>query len=526
MSVLVSGVRVGLLEDQEDRWQRALEKAGIPAGEVLSRRVAKRSVDARHKDRISFIYTVELEVRDESRIRTGAEVRLHAPCRLETEPGSLPMESRPVIAGFGPAGMFCGLLLAREGYRPLILERGEAMEDRVRTVESFFRGGAFRGESNVQFGEGGAGTFSDGKLTTRISDPRCEFILREFVRFGGPEELLWEAKPHVGTDRLRQVVTALRQEVERLGGEVRFGVKLEDITVRNGALAGLRAGGQEFPAQNLVLAVGHSARDTFAMLRGRGLVLAPKPFSVGVRIEHLQSEIDRGLYGPMAGHPLLPKGEYQLSRRDAGGKAVYTFCMCPGGVVVPAASEGGTVVTNGMSDYLRDGPNANSALVASVDGEDFGADPMEAVAWQAELERRAWALTGSCRAPAQTAGRFLSGKPGFDAGRVAPSYALGVEGADFGRLFPPRVVEQLRLGLRVFGRRLPGFDAPDSFLTGPETRTSSPVRLLRDGAGEALGFRGIWPCGEGSGYAGGIMSAAADGLRTAEELIRRYKPFA
>ena len=526
MSVLVSGVRVGLMEDQEDRWQRALEKAGIPGGEVVSRRMVKRSVDARRKDRIAFIYTIGFEVKDEGRVRTGPEVRLHTPCSLDTAPGHSPMGSRPVIAGFGPAGMFCGLLLAQKGYRPLILERGEAMENRVETVGAFFRDGVLREDSNVQFGEGGAGTFSDGKLTTRINDPRCEYVLEQFVRLGGPEELLWEAKPHVGTDRLRQVVVALRKEIEGLGGEVRFGVKLDDITVKNGALAGISAGGEAVAAENLILAVGHSARDTFAMLRQRGLELAAKPFSVGVRIEHLQEDIDRGLYGAMAGHPLLPKGEYQLSSRNSQGQAVYTFCMCPGGVVVPAASVAETVVTNGMSNYLRDGRNANAALVASVDDRDFGGDPMEAMAWQEALEKTAWSLTGSYRAPAQTAGRFLEGKPGFVLGRVEPTYAIGVEGADFARLFPPRVLEQLRLGLRAFGRRLPGFDAPDSFLTGPETRTSSPVRILRDEEGQARGIRGIWPCGEGSGYAGGIMSAAVDGLRTAQALMGRYKPFA
>ncbi len=526
MSVLISGIRVGLGEDQESRWQRALDKAGIPPEQVISRQTVKRSVDARKKDRISFIYTINLEVKDESRAKTGPEVRLHTPCTLETVPGNRPMESRPIVVGFGPAGMFCGLLLAKMGYRPLILERGEAMDNRVRDVEDFFHGGRLREDSNVQFGEGGAGTFSDGKLTTRINDPRCEYVLQQFVHFGGPQELLWEAKPHIGTDRLRQVVVALREEILRLGGEVRFGVKLEDLVIRNGAITGIRAGGQEMAAENLVLALGHSARDTFAMLRERGVSLETKPFSVGVRIEHLQEQIDRGLYGAMAGHPLLPKGEYQLSNRNSQGQAVYTFCMCPGGVVVPAASMNETVVTNGMSYYMRDGRNANAALVASVDSRDFGDDPMEAMAWQEALERRAWQLTGSYRAPAQTVGRFLEGSPGYKQGKVEPTYALGVEQGDFSKLFPPRVLEQLRLGLRVFGRKLPGFDAPDSFLTGPETRTSSPVRIPRDDNCQAVGIRGLWPCGEGGGYAGGIMSAAVDGLRVAQELIRRYKPFA
>ncbi len=525
MTVLVNDIAVGLMEDQEKRWQLAIHKAGLRPGQVKGYYTAKRSVDARRKDRVRFLYTVALELKEgvEPRLREGVRLAPE-PAALRPVPGTRPMKNRPVIAGFGPAGMFCGLLLARAGYRPLILERGQAMEDRVKAVETFFAGGPLREESNVQFGEGGAGTFSDGKLTTRIGDPRCRFVLEEFVRFGGPEELLWEQKPHIGTDRLRDIVVGFRREIQRLGGEVRFGTKLEGITLKNGAVAGVTAGGVSFPADDLVLAVGHSARDTFAMVRELGLEMTAKPFSVGVRIEHLQKEIDKGLYGDQAGHPLLPKGEYQLSHRDREGRAVYTFCMCPGGLVVPAASVEGTVVTNGMSHYLRDGENANAALVASVDSRDFGEDPMAALAWQEKLERAAWQLTGSYRAPAQTAGEFLAGKPGFVTGRVAPTYAIGVEGADFDRLFPPRVTEQLRLGLRAFGRRLPGFDAPDSFLTGPETRTSSPVRIARDESLQAPGARGLWPCGEGGGYAGGITSAAVDGLRVAEGIIGAYAP--
>lgn len=525
MTVFVNDISVGLLEDQEDRWQRALNKAGLRPDQVKGFYTAKRSVDARRKDRIRFLYTIALELKEGVRPKLREGVR-PAPetAPLRPAPGAKPMENRPVIAGFGPAGMFCGLLLAQMGYRPIILERGQAMEDRVKAVEAFFAGGSLREESNVQFGEGGAGTFSDGKLTTRIGDPRCRFVLEEFVRFGGPEELLWEQKPHIGTDRLRDIVVGFRREIEKLGGEVRFGTKLEGVTLKNGSVTGVTAGGVSFPTENLVLAVGHSARDTFAMVRDLGLELLAKPFSIGVRIEHLQREIDRGLYGEWAGHPLLPKGEYQLSHRNQEGQAVYTFCMCPGGLVVPAASVEKTVVTNGMSNYLRDGENANAALVASVDSRDFGEDPMKALAWQEQLERTAWQLTGSYRAPAQTAGDFLAGKPGYTQGRVRPTYAVGVEGADFDKLFPPRVTEQLRLGLRIFGRRLPGFDAPDSFLTGPETRTSSPIRVCRDKNLQAARARGLWPCGEGGGYAGGITSAAVDGLRVAEGIIGECAP--
>ena len=523
-TVLVNDISVGLLEDQETRYQRALEKAGLRRGQVENFFTVKRSVDARRKDRIRFLYTVGLEVRDGVEVKLGSGVTESRLTSLDPTPGTQPMLYRPVIAGFGPAGMFCGLLLARKGYRPIILERGEAMEDRIKTVETFFRDGILREESNVQFGEGGAGTFSDGKLTTRIGDPRCRYVLEQLVRLGGPEEILWEQKPHLGTDRLRGVVVNLRREIERLGGEVRFGVKLEEIELKNGRVAGVVAGGVPIPAQVVILAVGHSARDTFTMLKRLGLAIESKPFSVGVRIEHLQEEIDRGLYGKWAGHPLLPRGEYQLSSRGREGQAVYTFCMCPGGVVVPAASVGETVVTNGMSNYKRDGENANAALVASVDSRDFGEDPMEVLRWQEELEKRAWLLTRSYRAPAQTVGNFLAGKPGYTQGRVRPSYAIGVEGADFERLFPPRVIQQLRLGLRVFGKKLPGFDAADSFLTGPETRTSSPIRLRRGEDLQAEKIRGLWPCGEGAGYAGGIVSAAVDGLRVAERIIESCAP--
>ena len=323
MTILVNNVHVGLLEDQECRVERALKKAGLRPGQVERVTVAKRSVDARRRDNIRFLYTMAVETKEGVQARLGDGVTEQLPLSFAPKPGSAPMKHRPVIAGFGPAGMFCGLLLARMGYRPLILERGERMEDRVTAVETFFAGGPLREESNVQFGEGGAGTFSDGKLTTRIGDPRCRYVLEEFVRLGGLEELLWEQKPHIGTDRLRQVVVNLRREIERLGGEVRFGTRLEQITLKNGAVAGLTAEGADIPAENLVLAVGHSARDTFAMLRELGLELLAKPFSVGVRIEHLQREIDQGLYGKWAGHPLLPKGEYQLSSRNREGQAVY-----------------------------------------------------------------------------------------------------------------------------------------------------------------------------------------------------------
>lgn len=526
MPVIVNEVRVPLGAGEDEAVELALRRLGLGHGELAGAGIAKCSVDARHRSRLSLVYAVELDLRcDEAAAvaRAGSpQVRLRVPAPYAPPMGEEALSSRPVIAGFGPAGMFAGLLLARRGYRPLIVERGAPVEERVRAVEGFFASGAFDPDSNVQFGEGGAGTFSDGKLTTRIGDARCETVLREFAAAGAPASILRAAKPHIGTDHLRAVVRAFRRSIEELGGEVRFHTRLEALRVEGGRLRAVRAGGEEIPARALVLAVGHSARDTFEMLLQSGVALEPKPFSAGVRIEHPQRDIDRALYGALAGHPALPPGEYQLSLRK-GGRAVYTFCMCPGGSVVAAASEEGGVVTNGMSLYRRDGENANAALVVSVSPADFGPGALAGVAFQRRLERAAFrAGGGGFRAPAQSAGAFL-GRP--ESGpRVAPTYPRGVEEADLAALFPAELSELLRDGLRAFGRRLRGFDAPGALLTGVETRTSSPARIPRGETGEAPGVAGLYPAGEGAGYAGGIMSAAVDGLRAAEAVMARYRP--
>lgn len=524
MAILVSNITGGLEESPDQILDRGQKALGLPASRIRRRWIAKRSLDARKRDQIIFLYTVGLEVEGEDRVALGPNMKLHRREELLFTPGSAALEARPIIAGFGPGGMFCALALAQMGYRPIVLERGQEVERRTAAVERFFAGGPLLDHSNIQFGEGGAGTFSDGKLTTRIHDPRCSYVLEQLVAFGAPEEILWEARPHIGTDLLRQVVRRLREQVIALGGEVRFETPLEAVQLNQGRLHSVVAGGEELPAQALVLAVGHSARDTFQMLHCLGLPMEVKPFSVGARVEHLQETIDRGLYGSVAGHPALPRGEYQLSHRDGEGRAVYTFCMCPGGVVVPAASAQGTVVTNGMSYHSRDGRNANAALVVSVDHRDFGTNPMDAIAFQEAIERRAYALTGGYRAPAQTVGRFLAGKSGLQLGAVQPSYPIGVVPGDLDQLLPPVVTQRMREGLRLFGRRLPGFDAPDGVLTGPETRTSSPIRILRDDLLQSPGARGLYPCGEGAGYAGGIMSAAADGLRVAQQIVGAYAP--
>lgn len=524
LAILINGIFTELDEPIEAAKKKALIRLGLPSDTACF--VAKTSVDAR-KHKIRFVHTVSVTLPDEEtayqRFSNLSGVTLRQEKPFEVVRGSAPMAHRPVIVGFGPAGMFCALLLARCGYAPIVLECGASMDERVRAVEEFWRTGRLNTETNVQFGEGGAGTFSDGKLTTRIGDSKCEWVLRELIKFGAPEELAYKAKPHIGTDLLRNVVKALREEILSLGGEVRFQTPLTDLQQENGYVRAMTPQG-ELPAGVLVLANGHSARDIFSLLERKNFALEAKPFSVGVRAEHLQRDIDRGLYGAAAGHPSLPQGEYQLSYRE-GERGVYTFCMCPGGVVVPAASEEGMAVTNGMSNHARDGVNANAAIAVSVTPQDYGSKALDGMRFQQMLEKRAFeAGGGDYHAPVQDVGHFLAGQRGFTEGRVAPSYCRGVQEGDFGALFPPFVTSMLQKGLSCFAKKLPGFAAPDAVLTGIETRTSSPVRILRQENYTALHFPEIYPCAEGAGYAGGIMSAAVDGLRVALAIMERFAP--
>ena len=525
--ILIHDIRLPLSAGEPQAYEKALRLARIPRGKVSHLGIARLSVDARH-GQPKLVYTVAVTLKEEGEEAACAgasrSVTVRGKTDLSVQNGTLPLTHRPVVCGLGPAGLFAALLLARQGYRPIVLERGPALDERVKAVEHFSATGELDENANIQFGEGGAGTFSDGKLTTRVGDPLCGFVTDAFLKHGAPADIAWRQKPHVGTDLLRGVITSIRTEIENLGGEVHFNTALTGLQTNGGALCGITTTAGSILCDQLILAVGHSARDTFAVLHTMGLPLECKPFSVGFRAEHLQTEIEKSLYHGAAGNPALPRGEYQLSQH-VGQRCVYTFCMCPGGQVCAAASEDGGVVTNGMSYHARDGRNANAAVVVSVDGRDFDNDPVKAVAFQRQLEQAAYrAGGGGYLAPAETVGSFLAGRGKLELGAVQPTYPRGVTPCDLGSLLPGELAADLRDGITAFGRKLAAYRAPDAVLTGLETRTSSPVRLLRGDNFQCTGLTGLYPCGEGAGYAGGIMTAAVDGVRCAAALMQQYAP--
>lgn len=525
MAVIITNIKTAISSAKEDIISAALKRAGLSKKDIVKAEVHKTSLDARHNNRITLVSSVWAELGD-----PNAENKLCSLpfCKAAAQERFMPKipkdppknEKKIVIAGFGPAGMFAALVLAEYGFEPIVLERGGSVDERVEKVNRFWSSGILDISTNVQFGEGGAGTFSDGKLTTRINDPLCRYVLERFADFGAPDEILVRAKPHIGTDKLRGVVKAIRQRIEQLGGEVRFHTALTDFTVTNGRVTSVTAeNGDAIPCGALILAVGHSARDTFEMLEKKKIFIEPKPFSVGVRIEHRQEDVNRSLYGKLWDNPNLPKGEYLLSYRQ-GERAAYTFCMCPGGVVVPSSSEAGGVVTNGMSEFARDGENANSAVAVSVSTADFGDSPLDGVAFAREIERKAYSLAGkNYSAPAATVGSFLNGGGDLHGMSVRPTYALGLAECNFDELFPSQVTEMLRTGLRCFAKKMRCFGDMGAVLTAPETRTSSPVRITRNEEMQSLTAKGLYPCGEGAGYAGGIMSAAVDGVKCAVKIM-------
>ncbi len=523
--ILVNNIKLPVSATAEQALSAAAKLLKISPAIPKDMWVHKVSIDARKGD-IKFVYSVAVKLADakaEARYAgKSRDVQVKPEVAITFGRGGQKMETRPVICGFGPAGFMCALSLAEMGFRPIVLEQGQRIEQRIETVKRFEQQGVLNTASNIQFGEGGAGTFSDGKLTTRISDERCAYVTQTFIDHGAPAEIARMAKPHIGTDLLVDVIKNIREKIIALGGEVMFDTRLTDIVVKNGAITAVKTTRGEIPTSHLVLATGHSAREVFYMLAEHGAQIVAKPFSVGVRIEHLQSEIDKGLYHDLAGHPALPKGEYQLSD-TTGARGVYTFCMCPGGSVVAAASEENTVVVNGMSRHARDGKNANSALVVSVSPEDFNNDFKQAITFQRQLEKSAFIAGGSTyKAPCQTVGRFMSRREGYDFKRVEPTYPIGVVGADFDKVLPKFVTDSMRRSLPILDKKINGFAADDTVLTGVETRTSSPARIVR-GEDYQSNIKGLYPAGEGAGYAGGIMSAAVDGVRIAQYICQNYR---
>lgn len=522
MNLIVSGISMPLDHSINEVFSKALKVSGVSASNVSCISVYKKSVDAR-KSEIFIVYSVLISLAykqkyNKSRFISETECYNYVPQVTRVLPSV-----KPVIIGSGPAGLFCSYLLSRCGIKSVVIERGSKTEERTEDVKRFFEKRILDTKSNIQFGEGGAGTFSDGKLVTRINDKRSSFVLETFVKFGAPEEILYLAKPHVGTDRLRNVIVNMRKYLIDDGVEFRFNTCMEEIEFKNGKVSGIvLSDGDKIETDTVFLAIGHSARDTYQMLRDCGIAMEKKAFSVGVRIEHKREFIDKGRYGKYYNHPELKSAEYQFSYRK-GDYGCYTFCMCPGGVVVAAASEENTVVVNGMSNYDRDGENSNSAVVVSVLPGDLDADVLSGIRFQRKLERAAFELGGSnYAAPVQRVTDFINSERSVRLGKVFPSYPCGTENADMNLLFPSRISNMLKEGLMSFDKKLSGFSGQDGILSGVETRTSAPVRILRGADYQSISHSGLYPAGEGAGYAGGITSAAVDGIRVAEAYIAKF----
>ena len=541
--IRINNIRIPInRDDPEELVKQICSRLNLPRKDLLSFSIFKQSIDARKTNMLYFVYTVDLEVVDARAIlerlarKKGQSLSLTPNMTYNyVEIGNMSLADRPVIVGTGPAGLFAGLVLAQMGYRPLLLERGLDAQTRENVVDRFWRQSILDPECNVQFGEGGAGTFSDGKLTTQTKDPRNRKVLEDFVAAGAPREILYSNKPHVGTDRLVTTVQNLRKKILALGGEVRFSAKLTDLHFEAaGGLKSIEVNHNEIlPCSVLILAIGHSARDTYNMLQQRGIAMVQKAFSIGARIEHPQAMIDSVQYGGFAGHPKLGAADYKLAYHSPNGRTAYTFCMCPGGMVVAAASEPNQIATNGMSEYARDGMNANSAFLVNVGPGDFGSDdPLAGVAFQRKWEQLAFITGGeNYRAPTQLLGDFMKDRASSgnsistNGSSVSPTYLPGVTPADLRECLPSFVTDTMKEAIPHLDRKLNGFGLEEAVLTGVETRSSSPVRLLRNENYESVSTPGIYPAGEGAGYAGGIVSSAVDGIKIAEAVARKYRPF-
>ena len=530
----INEIKMSIDSDDNDLKVAAAKVLKVSPADITELSVFKRSIDSRKKEDIKFIYTVDVTVsaNEDKLLKRSDPKRVSKSEFYEYEPVEVRRTSsfRPVVVGFGPAGMFCALMLARAGFKPLVIERGNDVDTRTKDVYDFWGTRKLNTESNIQYGEGGAGTFSDGKLTTGIKDKRQRKVFTEFIHFGAPEQILYSNYPHIGTDKLVDVVKNLREEVISLGGEVKFGCKLVDLIVANKYIHGItyedKAGNRtDFETDTVVLAIGHSARDTVEMLYSKGIKMMQKPFSVGTRIEHPREMIDKAQYGDFAGHPKLGAANYKMACHPEHGRGAYTFCMCPGGTVVAASSEEGGLVVNGMSEYARDKENSNSALLVGIEPEDFGSDhPLAGIHLQRKIETKAFALGGGdYTAPCQLVGDFLSDVPSKKLGSVNPSCPTGTNPSDIREILPKKVTDTLASAILMMDKKLHGFAMHDAVLTAPETRSSSPVRIIRDEfmqcyLGEDF-LGGVYPCGEGAGYAGGIVSAGVDGIRCAEAIL-------